>query len=61
MSALGVKHWRSKDTALLRRPLQAMPLRNILTRLQLALISCAVFEEWRNRVRGASVFWLKYR
>ena len=38
-----------------------MPVRNTLTRLQLALIKYAVFEEWWNRVRGASVFWLNYR
>ena len=38
-----------------------MPARNTLTRLRLALIRYAVFEAWRNSVRGASVFCLNYR
>jgi hypothetical protein len=41
--------------ALLRRPLRGMPVRNTLTRLRLALIRYAVFEEWRNRARSQRV------
>ena len=32
-----------------------MPARNTLTRLRLALIRYAVFEEWRNRARSQRV------